>query len=206
MEREQNITWRKENIPMGENDSRFYEGVLRVRSEDWKHKKILDLGTGKGGIFDADLKRRGINADIISFSLHLKDKRCAKLPPHLKREVTTKVAGNALALPFKDSSFDMVVSVEALPYYLNSLSEFQELVKEIKRVLKRGGEARMWPLSKAEGADWRAWRKSELKEIFKDSGLEMEIKNPKAGFGKDGVEGSDALLVLRKKQKAQKTN
>lgn len=187
-----------EDIPMNLNSSEYYESVLQIHPKTWKNKKILDLGAGQGGTFEADLKRRGIDTNVISLSLHFADIKYTQLPPNLQGEKTTKVVGEALQLPFKDNSFDLVVSVLAVPFYLNSLIEFKKLLEEIRRVLKEGGEARLWPLSKAEGPDRVSWPKTELERIINDTGLKAEVKNPEAGFGKDGILGADAILVLYK--------
>ena len=103
-----------------------------------------------------------------------------------------------MKLPFKNESFDFVVSILAIPFYINSLPEFKTIIEEIERVLKENGEARLWPLSKAEGPDHVSWPKEELNKIFEESGLTIEIRNPEAGFGKDGVLGADAILILKK--------
>jgi len=183
---------------MNEYGAEYYESNLEINPECWEGRKILDLGAGTGGAFAEDLKRRGINAEVVSFSLHYTDKEVAG---EQKKDVP-KIAGNALNLPFKDNTFDFVVSVLAIPYYLNSYEEFETVLKEVKRVLKENGEARFWPLSReTPQLNGRfVIPKDKLTAFFSKSGLEFKIRNPKsgAGFGKGGNEGVDAILVVRK--------
>lgn len=194
--------WSKENIPLNKNDSIYYESVLEIQPEEWKNKKILDLGAGAKGALAEDLKDRGINAEVVSFSLHYTDKNIAG------EQDIPKVAGDVIALPFKDGSFDLVVSVLAIPHYLNSYEEFETVLKEIKRVLKENGEARFWPLSRESiSLDGRyVIPIKELNEFAKNSGIEIEIKNPEKGegWGKGGNEGVDAILVIKKPQMDRK--
>lgn len=196
--KKENITWSKEIIPMNDYGAEYYERNLEINPEHWEGKKILDLGAGVKGAFAEDLKRRGINAEVVSFSLHYTDK---EISGEQEKEIP-KIAGNTLNLPFKDNTFDLVVSVLAIPHYLNSYEEFEAVLKEIKRVLKENGEARFWPLSReTPRLNGRVVIPNDrLTEFLSKSGLEFEIRNPEAaaGWGKGGNEGVDAILVVRK--------
>ncbi len=66
----------------------------------------------------------------------------------LRRKGQPMVAGSAEALPFKDKSFDMVVSSYAIPVIMEDSPErIQKAIQEIGRVLKINGAAHLGPLS-----------------------------------------------------------
>lgn len=115
-----------------------YVEKLRITPEDLK-KNILDVGAGGAG-FAKWAKEQGIADKIYS------------LEP--REEVLTKrdksIAALAENIPFRDESFDLVISVFAIPnIYLDegSADEIKEKVKnsfnEMVRVLKPGGEIRL---------------------------------------------------------------
>jgi ubiquinone/menaquinone biosynthesis C-methylase UbiE len=98
-----------------------------VRELELKDARILDLACGTGcylGYFD---KGRLYGLDISENMLKVsKSKTNACL-----------VLGDARSLPFKDGSMGLVVSVGLLEYF----REKQEVLREIRRVLKKGGYA-----------------------------------------------------------------
>lgn len=115
-----------------------YEGkggeYLRIFEEDVlvglirPGKSILDLGCGHGR-FASRMKRRGekkVFAVDISMEM-LKRSKDQDLP---------KIQANAVELPFKDSSFDTVVSMGMFEY----LHDPMPFIIEINRVLKSKGE------------------------------------------------------------------
>jgi 2-polyprenyl-3-methyl-5-hydroxy-6-metoxy-1,4-benzoquinol methylase len=94
---------------------------------DLHGKRVLDLGCGTG-FFSRRARERG--ADVVSVDLG----------PGLLKQVMAKahvvpVAGNALALPFRDASFDVVVSSEMIEHTTDPM----QAVREMARVLKPGG-------------------------------------------------------------------
>lgn len=115
-----------------------YIKELRLTPEDFK-KRILDVGAG-GAEFAKWAKKEGITDKIYS------------LEP--REEILTERGKSAAALaeniPFKDESFDLVISIYAIPnIYIGegSADEIKEKVKnsfnEMVRILKPGGEVRL---------------------------------------------------------------
>lgn len=89
--------------------------------------KILELGTG-GGEFMSELKKRGyqvIGLDILPNKILLKKGYDIRKYDLNKR------------LPFKKSSFDVIIGIEVLEHLYNPY----EMMKEIRRVLKPNGYA-----------------------------------------------------------------
>ena len=86
-----------------------------------KERRVLDLGSGIGG-YSQHLVRYG--ADVISLDL--------VVPSHL---TGTSLVGNALDLPLRDNSIDIVFCASLIEH----VAEPQRLIEEIERVLKKGG-------------------------------------------------------------------
>ena len=93
-------------------------------------EKVLDAGCGTG-IFTLDLLAAGtqvVGLDISGPMLSLAVKQTAGYP-------FFKVQGDMLHLPFRDNSFDKVVSITALEFIADANSAVSELV----RVTRHGG-------------------------------------------------------------------
>ncbi|AIF69770.1 ubiquinone biosynthesis protein UbiE [Palaeococcus pacificus DY20341] len=94
-----------------------------------KKGRALDLGCGTGN-YTLELYKRGFNVVGTDLSFEMLKIAKTKLPnvPFIK--------ANAYNLPFKDESFDLVLSVTMFEF----LKEPEKAVKEIYRVLKPNGE------------------------------------------------------------------
>jgi ubiquinone/menaquinone biosynthesis C-methylase UbiE len=90
-------------------------------------KTILDIGCGAGQTLIASYP------DRVSYGIDI-DAEALGLGGRLTKRVRFSL-GRAEALPYADAQFDMVISRVALPY-----TNFQRSFKEIRRVLKPGGE------------------------------------------------------------------
>ena len=89
---------------------------------------VLDVGSGHGPLKELLHCKRYIS---LEYQLHLRP----------------SVVGSALAIPFKDGSFDGVICTEVLEH----LPEPEGCIREVKRILRRGGLLYMtapmlWPL------------------------------------------------------------
>ena len=184
---------------MNQSESWFYEAQLRIHFKDWEGKRVLDLGAGQGGTVSLDLQKRHINIEMVSLSPHYKDKsntvtRMLSEQGDAER-AENFVAGNGLHLPFADQSFDAIVSVRAVPMYLNTEAEFEQVIKEIERILKPGGEARLTPgLAKSQGGHLVP---------FPEAGVDWVKAKTKLVAEYLEAEHSDPVLVLRKPLEGQ---
>ncbi|ARM75711.1 class I SAM-dependent methyltransferase [Acidianus manzaensis] len=113
--------------------SKLYEDAARFLSS----KVFLDVGTGPGKIFDYIKCETCIGLDIsVRFLTILKNKRGGKVIP---------VRGDALSLPILSSSVDSISSFLTL----HMLSNPSLGIKEISRVLKKGGKCEILVLVKS---------------------------------------------------------
>lgn len=154
--------WRniwEQQQPMGRG-LREYLYNLRLTREELAGKRILDVGAGLAQ-FGEDLKREGIGAKVISldplYALPIKQRRSVVREDDAK---TTKgavidahagashplVAGSSEGLPFRDGTFDLVVSDFGPLYYFETSDEMEKFVSEALRVLNKTGELRFYPL------------------------------------------------------------
>jgi ubiquinone/menaquinone biosynthesis C-methylase UbiE len=86
------------------------------------NKKVLDLGVGTGR-FAYPLQERKVY--VVGVDLNL-----AMLSKARSKDLENLVIGNACALPFKDDTFEAVISV----HLLHLIENYQTALKEISRV------------------------------------------------------------------------
>ncbi|MDO8241025.1 MAG: class I SAM-dependent methyltransferase [Candidatus Moranbacteria bacterium] len=145
-------------------------------------ERILDIGSNMAD-FAAHCKAQGINNEVISLEpelmnhpgieaaqkMYLGDELC----DYIKSRT---VSGVMEKLPFKDASIDLIVNHAAMPGFNHSMYRIEEMKEsvndafdEIIRVLKIGGEARMFPLpdSIGERSQWRPAIDRKLSEMEK---------------------------------------
>ncbi len=102
-----------------------------------KDKKILDVGCGSG-IFMIDFAKRGAYVIGIDYSQKMidiarKELKHYKIPSNQYK----LVQANATELPFKDQSFDFILTT-GLTDYLTDKQD-QQFLEEASRVLKKNG-------------------------------------------------------------------
>lgn len=102
-----------------------YEKVLTLLG-DINGKLVLDCGAGKGKLSET-LKNKG--AMVEACDINKKQ--------FLSKNIKFTEADLNKKLPYKDSRFDIIISIEVLEH-LENPSHF---LTEIKRILKRGGKA-----------------------------------------------------------------
>ncbi len=148
-----------------------------------RKESILDIGASMAD-FAAHCKASGVSDRVISLEPKLDSvsiERAAQrmvIGEELYRYIQSKtVAGVMEQLPFKNAAFDLIVVHAAMPGFKYSLNEVEKMEKgvddvfdEIVRVLKPGGEARLFALADGTDERWSKWRAAvdkKLKEIEK---------------------------------------
>lgn len=144
-----------------------YKNFLQLSDSDIEGKKILDLGSGPTHKFANEAEKNYKNTKVISFDYsfdnsNLEDSDDAIRFPsaELKRVSSSdnnvdklRIEGMFTELPFKDESFDLVVSSAAMPLYLTKPDQIYMAFKEVIRVLKEGGKARLGPITYSDIVD-----------------------------------------------------
>lgn len=117
--------------------------VLGLHDDEGFKFPLLDIGTGENAWLARDLLKKFPGETVVSTSMHLTQadspmhKLLSALPPET---VGTLVACNAEELPFADNSFQQVLSVNAVPYYV-AKKNVPRVLQNVHRVLKPGGTA-----------------------------------------------------------------
>jgi SAM-dependent methyltransferase len=120
-----------------ERFTRYHEDVLRFADFDPDGKRVLEVGSGFGLVL-VWLASRGAHAhgvEIVPWMVEDVRRYVVRLPSEVKDRMTIR-QGSASQLPYEDSSFDLVLSIEALSHYL----EYATFLAEAHRVLRQGGK------------------------------------------------------------------
>lgn len=118
-----------------ERVARSYLLDLGLIWKQLKGKGVLDIGAGSGGFAEV-AKIHGV--EVISVDKYLGGMEKHSVPTDIQY-----VVSGADSLPFEDSSFDLVVA-RAVVHSLDK-KQIEVVIKEVKRVLKAGGEFRFGP-------------------------------------------------------------
>lgn len=126
----------------GGRDLATYCKELGITEQDLLGKRILDVGAG----LKAELSQAlGDKAEVISFSPDYSNEKYRKHVAGLEKPV---VAGVGQAMPFSDESFEIVLMLHVAEHLYSS--SLEKIIKEIARILKKGGIAYIAPLLEGE--------------------------------------------------------
>jgi SAM-dependent methyltransferase len=130
---------------------------------------LLDVGCGEKPYFEI-------------LKPHVNDYVGLDMPNTLHAKDKINIYGNACYLPFKDSSFNTVVSFQVMEH----VNEPNQTVAGIYRVLKKGGYAVlttpfMWGLHE-KPRDFYRYTKYGLKYLFEKNGFEIVELRANSGY------------------------
>ena len=158
----------------------YYRQVAKKIVDHLKSGTILDLGTGPGYL-PIEIVKKSSQIQITGIDLSrrlIQMARANALTAGLADRLNFQL-GNAAALDFEDSFFDMVISTGML----HSIKEPVKVLQEIYRVLKAGREAWIFdPARVTSAVDRKKWKASlNLRErfflwLFQLFGLHKPIK------------------------------
>ena len=157
------------------NYDRFNRWVSFFRDETWRRKTIellddckrgsvLDLAAGTGDLARSALKAGAQQVHVFDIAFNMLIQAKAKL-----RDENSQVSkinfelGSAARLPFKDNSFDGIVSGFAMRNVFHFLDE---VLSEMHRVLKPGGRFAVLELSQPQNLILRAGFRVHMKTIM----------------------------------------
>ncbi len=112
----------------------MFPEYLEALAKRWKKGKLLDIGCGncRNLAYFKNFELFGI--DISRNLLNYAKRFCEE------KGITTRlIQANALALPFKNETFDYVISIATLHHLKDN--EITQAVKEMHRVMKENAEA-----------------------------------------------------------------
>jgi len=191
----------------------YFDTVIRLAAKDGP-ARILDVGAG-AGVVSLTLAKANPKAAVVGIDYALMQVRAANRWKK-KEQVRncTFQQGNAMALPFPDTSFDRAVSVNSIKHWPDPVRG----LSEIRRVLRPRGQALISEVDRfaspeallAFSENYRAWyiwgalmRWCLKNVVFGKSYTAAELKTiaQRAGFSDTiihMVPGPFFLLVLTK--------
>jgi SAM-dependent methyltransferase len=113
-------------------------------------EQVLDVGCGSGLMVNGAARRltTGTATGLDLWRPHSGGGSLALLLRNARAEgVAERVVfkdGDARQMPFADSAFDVVLSSGAVHHIINDRAEFDQLLREMARVLKPGGYLAIW--------------------------------------------------------------
>lgn len=137
-----------------------YKQVFALTDDDFRRKKILEIGAGDRRLAAACLQKR-LTGNFISLEPALRAQTegfadrefvnglLAELPPEVRRHLDERtVAATAEKTPFTDRSFDLVLGRSV------NFENAAQLVERIKELLRVGREVRLYPVDEHNRADY----------------------------------------------------
>ena len=162
----------------GGRDLTDYKEFLGFNEKELEGKTVLDLGSGSQEKLTRDLREAGIKANVVSLNPDYTIPKYRKIINRQEDCQKKSIASVAQALPFKDSSFDLILGLESITMYEDALEKplnAEAWSKEIARVLKPGGEARLGEILGMGGLErQKAWQR--IIDLLKYLKLEAKIE------------------------------
>jgi SAM-dependent methyltransferase len=204
---EQSPRW--QTAAMTKRERPFYQQFLEIPDEELALGKIVvEIGSGAKQEFARSVEgARVISVDPGLALSEAKDleRLGRKIPQEYRLEgrrnphpLTLAAVGDRLPLP--DHSVDSAYASFSLPMYSQSLNDIPAFLNEVRRVVKPGGTARIYPVESRNLATVEKWIASN--RIADHDALKFKpLPQPKfrgAGSHLTGNNGADyALLTLR---------
>lgn len=142
------LAWRRSRLGKV-TEALEMEAVVRTAGEV-SGQDVLDVGCGDG-LYTVALARRG--ARVFGLDRSLPALRWATSSADDAGILLRLAGGNAIRLPFRDASFDLVVAVTVLCFVPSP----ENVIREIERVLVPGGRLVLGELGR--WSTWAAWRR-----------------------------------------------
>jgi ubiquinone/menaquinone biosynthesis C-methylase UbiE len=155
-----------------ERDSELLSMLSRYGVDSLKEKRVLDIGCGTGYWLREFLQWGALPENVFGIDLlpeRIEEAR--KLCPH----TVSLECGNAAALDFLDSSFDLVLQSTVFTSILDPEMS-QRIAAEMLRVLKPGGFVLWYDFfaDNPRNPDVRGVRRSEIRQLF--PGCEIHLR------------------------------
>lgn len=176
------------------------------KAGDISGKKVCDVGCGTGEISFMAAERAGTEGEVIGVDLtpamlEMAKKKMKDLD--LPKDVDFRV-GDALAMEFEDNTFDLVTS----GYMLRNVTNIQQAVSEMYRILKPGAKVVVAELAKPKNRILRFGYNIYVFHIVPffgrryDKGKKIDGKQPAYDWLTSSLEGfphgADMVAIFKK--------
>lgn len=197
--------------PTGRSAEEYFR-ELGIPKEFLRGKKILDIGSGLNQ-FAQDLKPENLDLTSIDAFYALTPEQREEVfedltPDNFKilkkdlERITAEekdshlVGGRAESLPFQDEVFDVVLAEYSMPHYAESFEQMREFFFEVARVLKSGGEARIYPMRIRPGSEVEERDIDKILSELRSQGFTTEMLESKDLEYR--MERNNGLLIIRR--------
>lgn len=172
---------------IGRYNNNVHKEIVMNVTDSWAGKKVMDLCCGTGR-FSMEIAKHGGIVVSLDFSREMLREIADKSRKTSIKNNVHLIQADAQNLMFKDNTFDGCVCVTAI----NLIKDYDEVIKEIARVLKPNGflimdfrylQGLYFPLGVYVNATHRAIEKkvysrwfslNEIKTSFRDAGLKIQ--------------------------------
>lgn len=140
-----------------------YKALLDISPEDLSRwQTVVDLGTGTQQELAKGLLSEGYDRlQVISIDPALALSEETDLTRFLPEEIPIRLEGRyhaekgtlaalAQSLPFPDESVDAILALYSVPRWLKTNGEIVQSLAEMIRIVKKGGEIRIYPVQKTK--------------------------------------------------------
>ena len=162
----------------------------------WLDKRVLEVGSGMGGdlsrFLRAGARAIGIDLSPAAVGATLDRLKLDRLPRSLAR-------ADALRLPFKDRSFDLVWSWGVLHH----TGDIERAISEVHRVLDSGGEARLMLYHRPSWVALAAWGRWALLRAKPFQGLRRVVADHVESPGTLALTSAEVHRLLRNFQEVR---
>lgn len=150
-----------------------------------KYRDILDIGCGSGNslsmMYHKNKKAHFFGVDYSKDSVKMAKKNNKDAITHRHMQI---IHGDVCDLPYKDNSFDLIISVESFYYWKNH----KKAMKEISRVMKKNGNLAIILEAHKDIPDPEKYDEikemldmvipgqEDLEKLFADAGLSLTVE------------------------------
>lgn len=156
-------------ISLGQD--RIWRAATRAATGARRGQRVLDLAAGTG-VSSEDYANRGIDVVPCDFSTGMLGVGKARRPD------LPYVAGDAMALPFADDSFDVVT----ISFGLRNVADTALALREMRRVTRAGGRLVICEFSRPTFAPFRVAYETYLGKVLPQMASMVSSNTPAYGY------------------------
>ena len=150
--------------------------LLEQPLADKKNLKVLDIGCGTGYLMNFLQQHYSLDGEVVGIDVSSHALEFCKL-----RGAQALLLASATEVPLASASFDLIICIDTIQH-LSPADADQKAIAEFARLLKPGGLLYLRtnsalghvPLKGVDPDQYRRYRRSTVKRLLNESGLEVE--------------------------------
>ena len=133
----------REDRHLGRENLSFLLSFLKIDENEFKNKKVLDIGSGTGKIVK-EMNKRGIVAFGLDPIYEEKD-NCDRILK-TNENLVAGISDDKNFLPFKESSFDVILNICSTFNYAKTKKVVEKNFNDQLRILRKNGKIYIFPI------------------------------------------------------------